>query len=444
MKKAVIIFTALFISAGLYAQTAPLYHAIDERDLNKVKQLVRAGADVNKVKVDGRYSAPLAWACANGAFDIAYYLLDNGADPNGSTTYDTALWWLSYQLNKGYSEDKSVKLAEYMIKKGAKVDMVKEPVNNGTPLMAAAGNNSRKLVDLYLKYGADKSIKDDRGRTAADHAELAGHIELANYLRGESNEEYRQSLIYAVRKNDLGAVKRKISETPSSQRKDLINKKEEKSERTPLHYAAKEGYTDIAVYLVENGADINVEALGSFTPLHTAAAYGHSDIAIYLINKGANINVVQSSGCATGFTSMNWAITHSLYEVVRAMLENGGNPYSGRQHPLISARRDLEMVKILVEEGNVRADDEMIYWFKKEYDENYDPKYKYYYDNIKKIHEYLKAKKDDLPVLTNTPKLTFGSPDTRSVNREPDKFNKGVEKAEFEPFDIRKIETYEK
>ncbi|MCB1157819.1 MAG: ankyrin repeat domain-containing protein [Leptospiraceae bacterium] len=429
---------SFFLVIALQASdTDPLFYAIEKKDLTKVKQLIRSGkVNLNSIKVDGEYSAPLAWACADGAFEIAYFLLDEGADPNGSTTYETALQWLASQLDKGYSEDETVKLAEYMLKKGAKVDKVPGPENNGTPLMAAADNNSRRLVDLFLKYGADRNIKDNEGKTAADHAERAGHIELANYLRGKTNEEYHSSLHYMAKENKLSDMKELLQKTPKSQRKNLINEQEAQSKNTPLHYAAMHGNLEIAKLLVKYGADINIKGLASFTPLHTASAYEKENVASFLVKKGANINVVQTEGCATGYTSMSWAITHGMKDLVSLMLKHKGNPFAADEHPLITGRQDLETVKVLVEEGNVIPDAEVLNWYKGQVNDKYDPEDEWFHENIKEIYAYLKKKSSTSGNKKHTG-LFFGGKNNKSKLKILQNANKA--KGDFEPVDIRKI-----
>jgi ankyrin repeat protein len=44
-----------------------------------------------------------------------------------------------------------------------------------TPLMVAVGNGREAAVRLLLERGADPSIRDDQGNTAADLAERLGY-----------------------------------------------------------------------------------------------------------------------------------------------------------------------------------------------------------------------------------------------------------------------------
>jgi uncharacterized protein len=68
-----------------------------------------------------------------------------------------------------------------LLDSGAPVD----PQQTGgyTPLHEAALNGNDALVNLLLAHGADATITDEEGRTAADHADANGHGDLAARLR---------------------------------------------------------------------------------------------------------------------------------------------------------------------------------------------------------------------------------------------------------------------
>ena len=52
-----------------------------------------------------------------------------------------------------------------------------------TPLMLAADRGDGAIVRLLLDAGADRSLRDPQGLSAADHAERADHPELLPLLR---------------------------------------------------------------------------------------------------------------------------------------------------------------------------------------------------------------------------------------------------------------------
>ena len=55
--------------------------------------------------------------------------------------------------------------------------------------------------------------------------------------------------------------------------------------RTPLHFACRYGYLQIAKILVENGADVNAKDNDGYTPLSESCDYGFIDIVKYLVEE---------------------------------------------------------------------------------------------------------------------------------------------------------------
>src|SRR5207245_702031 len=58
----------------------PLHFAVQRGDLEAVKALLEAGADVDKPTTSGM--SPLVLAINNAHYEVAAYLLRHGADPN--------------------------------------------------------------------------------------------------------------------------------------------------------------------------------------------------------------------------------------------------------------------------------------------------------------------------------------------------------------------------
>jgi ankyrin repeat protein len=57
---------------------------------------------------------------------------------------------------------------------------------------------------------------------------------------------------------------------------------------TPLHAAAAGGHADIALLLIERGADVTIPDAGGHTPLHIAAENGLVDVVKALLARGAD------------------------------------------------------------------------------------------------------------------------------------------------------------
>ena len=129
-----------------------------------VELLIEKGADPKIM--DKTEKTAIVYAAGRGFPDIVTLLLDHGVDINARYGNDlTVLMWAA-----GYSDEAGTQDMEKVIKllldRGARLD---DQDNRGrTPLMIAAELNHTVAVDLLLARGADKSLRDKQGKSAAD------------------------------------------------------------------------------------------------------------------------------------------------------------------------------------------------------------------------------------------------------------------------------------
>lgn len=96
------------------------------------------------------------------------------------------------------------------------------------------------------------------------------------------------------------------------------------SGRTLLQRMCAKGNTDEVRRLVQEGQNINDADFAGITPLHEAALEGHYDITVFLLDSGADINV--QSGQMDKDTPLIDAVSNLHYKVVQLLLERGANP----------------------------------------------------------------------------------------------------------------------
>lgn len=89
--------------------------------------------------------------------------------------------------------------------------------------------------------------------------------------------------------------------------------------RTPLHIAAEKGNVDAAMFLIENGANVNVADANGNTPLvFVINKTGNLKITERLLEKGASVNAQNR----TGETALMYAAWHGHSAIVQLLLEN--------------------------------------------------------------------------------------------------------------------------
>ena len=86
---------------------------------------------------------------------------------------------------------------------------------------------------------------------------------------------------------------------------------------TPLVYACSDGPIEIAVELIERGADVNLKTIQGEVPLIASTWKNKGEITMKLLEYGANPNVPFLT------TVLHIACMYSDFEVVKALLKHG-------------------------------------------------------------------------------------------------------------------------
>lgn len=193
----------------------PLYEACIEGNLQAVKLLVDAGANVNVVEPITK-GTPLSGALGNvneNRIEIANYLIDRGANVKEELF---SIFWSSCLNNDG-TKNIAKEKAEYelflrMINNGAEIWNKSKDGNSILHISASVDNllvmnylienynidinlpndvdrtalffcNSIDTAKYLLKHGADKNRKDNNGKSAYEYALENGNKEIAELLK---------------------------------------------------------------------------------------------------------------------------------------------------------------------------------------------------------------------------------------------------------------------
>jgi ankyrin repeat protein len=91
---------------------------------------------------------------------------------------------------------------------------------------------------------------------------------------------------------------------------------------TPLHFAARGGFVDIVKYLIQTGANVNMQDRDNYTAMHYAALNGNRAIVDLLLQvQGIDVNLVdyqQRSPLHRAVEQGNTAIAHDLIVKAKA------------------------------------------------------------------------------------------------------------------------------
>ena len=95
---------------------------------------------------------------------------------------------------------------------------------------------------------------------------------------------------------------------------------------TALHLAAFFGHLEAAARLLEAGASLAAVSRNSLTntPLHAAVAGGRSDVSLFLIERGADVDAVDSGR----HTPLHIAAEAGYLPVVESLLARGADPHA--------------------------------------------------------------------------------------------------------------------
>ena len=354
-------------------------------DQELLKMLLAAGADVDSAKPSSDRTA-LMEAAYFGKTDAVKQLLEAGADVNRKDKQGTTAFDIALQVNDIRQREEYPGIRRLLLEYGAKptgatagrayavaieqvdipfleglvahhVDM-NQPAGSGDyPLRLAVKKNSVEMSRFLIEHGADPDIRSRKdGRTAIFDA--LKNPELFRLLvQHHASFDVRDDRGYTVLASAMSlADANTITEIINSGHVgDVIRE----NGGQLLMTAVNRKLPDIAALLIRQGADVEYLGTGYFegkTPLQLAFDRGNKDAALVLIKSGADIHRIKKGHAPFLFRTNDFDLT-------RALLEAGANIneiYAG-ETPLLyllhSLDRDknIRIVEFLLENG-ARAD----------------------------------------------------------------------------------------
>ena len=257
----------------------------------------------------------LSWACRHGQAAVARWLLDRGADVNGTTATrgGTALL---IACQEGH-----VNCVQLLCDGGATIELANSM--GATPLFIASRYGNADCVRLLLSLGATASTVREDGSSALFKACQKNHTECVKLLC------------------DAGAAVNSVR----------------RGGATALCVACQKGHVECVRLVCDAAADVNIARQDKVTPILMACSRGKLDCVRLLSARGASREAVQPWGSPESQAqrhghaellawlkeSHDWTPLHHIEELTveraRTLLRSGADLHAGSPSPLERARR---------------------------------------------------------------------------------------------------------
>ncbi len=252
------------------AQQAPkdLATLIQAGQTKAALEQIQAGADVNRAQPDG--TTPLIWAVDRTEYEIAEALIAKKANPNAVNEFGiTPLNSATRQSNQ--------RLVKMLLDAGAKVDSANP--DGETALMEAISGGDLSLVQTLVNAGANvNAVEKFHNQTPLMYA-------------AASTRNAEQMVKLLLSKGASVKPRALYSDWPSQVTSEPRTQYRSVGGLNALLYAARGGCYECVEDLIAAGADVNLPTPEGITPLMIALDNQHNDVAMLLMDKGANLNV---------------------------------------------------------------------------------------------------------------------------------------------------------
>jgi ankyrin repeat protein len=101
---------------------------------------------------------------------------------------------------------------------------------------------------------------------------------------------------------------------------------------TLLNAACQDGFLDIAEWLLNHGANVNIKGYGRWTSLHDAVFNGRLQVLQMLIGHNADIDIRNAFGVSPLHMASNPQDERDQVAIMRALLDHGANPNARDNH----------------------------------------------------------------------------------------------------------------
>jgi ankyrin repeat protein len=289
-----------------------LHWAAMKNDADLVQTLLYAGANVRATTRIGGYT-PLLLAAKNGAASAMAPLLKAGAEVDAATANGTTSLMFAAASGK-------VEAVEALVAAGANVNAM-DSVRGLTAAMFAAASDRAAVLTFLAQHGANLRATSK----TTDLATLSRDPALMRELSGAppavpGQEPPGGRNVVPAPGGAAGRGGRGVQIAGIDRNYQLNELVAAQGGLTPLLFAAREGYVGAVDAMLAAGADVNQVSGGDRTsPLLIATINGQFDLAMHLLEKGADPALAAENNATPLYGAVNceWA-PKALYPQPRA------------------------------------------------------------------------------------------------------------------------------
>ncbi|MFN0201464.1 MAG: ankyrin repeat domain-containing protein [Bacteroidia bacterium] len=317
----------------------PLQTSINWSNRAATRKLLELGANP---QCESKYGwTPLTRAIKDYNEEVVKLLLESGADVNYKSSEGNPPIWYAYTYNTSY--------LNLLVQKGADINLTIGD-REETLLIFAINVNNESVAEQLLTLKADTSIANKLGWNPYMIALCKGlaNAKLMTKLasQGVSQQQKDLALFFkACQEGKLDEIKAFLINQPN-----LLNRLNHEG-RSALGVAATHNQKDVALFLLAQNIDTDIEAEGQWNALALAVHHGFSDLAKALIEKGFPIN--DKEGMCIALTQAVEKDNEELFQLLIAKGANLDSKTSYGQTPLYEAvyHSKIKFVEPLLQVG---------------------------------------------------------------------------------------------
>ena len=298
------------------AGLTPLDCAIQNGQYQKIKRLIAHGVDRK-----GRHF--LNWAVFSDDLEMAQKLLDEGEDINQPNAFNHTILYDLFDPDYQISQETREKIARWLMAHGADVtrgNMSSWEGHAPSSLYAIAAHGSLDLLKEAMGKVDAAKLRDVHAWDLVVGASSTGNMDNLSFVLKELDGSkigrniLDEALGVAAECNSLEAMKLLLKQGASPDGRA--------SSWPPIYRAIEYGHPDLAKWLVENGANVNIQTVERVTPLMWAIKRDFRELAEYLLEHGADVH---AKDLELSFTPMHYAAKTGNVAILKRLLAAGAD-----------------------------------------------------------------------------------------------------------------------